>query len=357
MKDKIFSVLFILFLSIMFIFNFIISDEEISKGERRKLKQMPKLTINNILDSSFMEDFDSYTLDQFILRDYFRQIKANVNYKILKRIENNKIYLYKDHIFKSDYPTNKKSIDNFINKINLVKNELTPNNNVYYSIIPDKNYYVSSDKYLNIDYDYIYEKVKKIDYEYIELRDVLELNDYYKTDTHWKQENLCKVVNKLGKHMNFSTDCNYKIESYNNFYGVYYGQSALDLKPDNLKYMVNSAILNSKVYYLENDKLNKVYIKENLDNMDSYDIFLNGASSYIEITNKSNKDNKELIIFRDSFASSLAPLLIEHYSKITLIDTRYINSKEYLKRIKFDNQDVLFLYSTLIVNNSSILKD
>jgi len=62
------------------------------------------------------------------------------------------------------------------------------------------------------------------------------------------------------------------------------------------------------------------------------------------------------VLFRDSFGSSLAPLLIEFYSKITLIDMRYINSNNYLEMIEFDNQDVLFLYSTLIVNNSSTLK-
>ena len=90
--------------------------------------------------------------------------------------------------------------------------------------------------------------------------------------------------------------------------------------------------------------------------MDSYDIFLDGASSYIEITNELNNSGRELVIFRDSFSSSLAPLLIEHYSKITLIDIRYISSNEYLKLINFNNQDVLFLYSTLIVNNSSTLK-
>ena len=93
-----------------------------------------------------------------------------------------------------------------------------------------------------------------------------------------------------------------------------------------------------------------------MDNLDKYDIYLGGASSFIEITNPSNKTGRELIMFRDSFGSSLAPLLIEAYSKITLIDIRYINSDTYLKLINFQNQDVLFLYSTLIVNNSSTLK-
>ena len=70
------------------------SDSEISKTERRKLEQFPEITKNNILNKSFVEDFDSYVLDQFVLRDYFRQIKANFNYKVFRKVDNNRIYFY-----------------------------------------------------------------------------------------------------------------------------------------------------------------------------------------------------------------------------------------------------------------------
>ena len=110
------------------------------------------------------------------------------------------------------------------------------------------------------------------------------------------------------------------------------------------------------MYYFEDKNNTEVYPKNKLENLDKYDIFLGGASSYIEITNPQSTTNKELVLFRDSFGSSLAPLLIEAYSKITLIDIRYINSDTYLNMIDFNNQDILFLYSTLIVNNSSTLK-
>ena len=114
--------------------------------------------------------------------------------------------------------------------------------------------------------------------------------------------------------------------------------------------------MNSKVYYLEDRKNDKVYIEDKLNNLDSYDIFLSGPSSYIEIINNNNTTTKELVIFRDSFSSSLAPLLLPYYKKITLIDIRYINSENYLKKINFNNQDVLIIYSTLLINNSYTLK-
>ena len=356
MKEKIISILFMFFTIGFFLINIIKKDILISDTERRKLKQFPEISLNNIMDGSFMEDFDEYTTDQFVFRNKFRNIKAIINYNLFRKIDNNGIYVINDYIFKTEYPTNIKSIDNFINKINSIGNNFTKDNKVYYSIIPDKNYYINSNKYLNINYNLLYEKIGNINYNYIELRDILTLDDYYKTDTHWKQENLSKVVNRLGESMNFSINSTYDKNTYKNFYGVYYGQSALNIKPDTLTYLTNETILNSKVNYYENKNINSVYVLENLNNIDKYDIYLDGASSYIEIINPNNMSGRELVIFRDSFGSSLTPLLIEAYSKITLIDTRYISEYSYLNMIDFTNQDILFLYSTLIVNNSSTLK-
>ena len=62
------------------------------------------------------------------------------------------------------------------------------------------------------------------------------------------------------------------------------------------------------------------------------------------------------MIFRDSFTSSLAPLLLETYSKITLVDTRYVQTAMLGYFLDFTNQDVLFIYSTGLLNNSLALK-
>ena len=72
--------------------------------------------------------------------------------------------------------------------------------------------------------------------------------------------------------------------------------------------------------------------------------------------NISLTSNKELIIFRDSFASSLVPLIIEDYSKITMVDIRYMSTDRAMKYIENDGADILFIYSATVINNSSILK-
>ena len=98
-------------------------------------------------------------------------------------------------------------------------------------------------------------------------------------------------------------------------------------------------------------KRGKVYdLEKYQSSADKYNLYLSGPTSIITIDNPNTKTKKELILFRDSFGSSKAPILIENYGKITLIDFRYIE-----QYIKFENQDILFLYSVPVLN-SGILK-
>ena len=50
--------------------------QEFSEAERRPLEQMPEVSSEQIFGGKFMTEFESYTLDQFPLRDRFRQIKS-----------------------------------------------------------------------------------------------------------------------------------------------------------------------------------------------------------------------------------------------------------------------------------------
>ena len=353
MKEKTITILFIVYISLFGISHIILKDNKISITERRNLTTLKEIKFEN----NFITKLDKYILDQFPLRNEFRNIKANFNYKLLNKLENNNIYLEDKYIFKSDYPTNIKSINNFKEKIENLINLLTKENKTYIMIIPDKNYYSKSKNILNIDYNYIYEEIDKINIEKIDIKNIMNINDYYETDTHWKQENLNKVILKMSEiiGLNYKEEL-YKQNLYMNFYGVYSKESGINRKPEKLTYLTNKVIENAKVKYLENKNLSKVYNIEKLKSLDSYEVYLDGASSFIEITNENVKEKKELVIFRDSFASSLTPLLINYYSKITLIDNRYINSENIKKYIEFNNQDVIFMYSTLIINNSFSLK-
>lgn len=353
MKNKIITFMFIGFIFTFSILNIIVPDEEISSTERRNLASFPKFEF----DSDWISDVDKYFLDHFVLREEFRSLKAIYNYYILGKLDNNDIYLKDDYIFKSNYPTNKKSISNFKDKVTRLNSLVSSGNKVYMMVIPDKNYYLKSDEFLHIDYNYIYNEVESLGFEMIDVRDCLELRDYYETDTHWRQERLNDVVVKMSKSMNFTDyDIDYKKNTFDKFYGVYYGESAVKRNSEKLVYLTSDLFDRVNVKYLENKDLTTLYNLDKLNGLDAYDVYLDGASSYIEIYNDKAVSNKELVIFRDSFGSSLTPLLVNSYKKITLIDNRYISSDYFLNYVEFTNQDVLFMYSTLFINESGTLK-
>ena len=349
--------LVISFLSIIygfFLLNIFVSDLDVSKSERRKLQEFPEVSMNNILNKDFMNEFDDYSVDQFVFRDLFRNIKASYSFNVLGMLDNNGYFEKDGVLYNNLYPLNKNSIDSFIKKIKILNDNFDLSNNVYISIIPDKNYYLDDSKYLRIDYDYLYNRIKTIPYKFIDLRNVLSIKDYYRTDTHWRQERLEDVVFTINKSMGNDTTFNYKENKYSPFYGVYYGQAAINIEPDELIYLTNDVLDNVIVEDLDGN--NKLYDIDALDGMDSYDVFVGGATPFVKITNPNSNTDKELILFRDSFGSSIAPLLVENYKSITLVDMRYMNMNLLKEKVEFKNKDILILYSTLIINDSSTLK-
>ena len=107
------------------------------------------------------------------------------------------------------------------------------------------------------------------------------------------------------------------------------------------------------MYDYATEEYSSIYNLNKINSHDKYDIYLSGATPILTIENPEYEGTKELIVFRDSYGSSLIPLLATGYSKITVVDTRYISPKLLSQFIEFENQDVLFIYSTLVINNSS----
>ena len=85
-------------------------------------------------------------------------------------------------------------------------------------------------------------------------------------------------------------------------------------------------------------------------------MYLSGAAALLTIENPNADSDRELIVFRDSFGSSLVPLLLGDYETVWVLDTRYVNPGLLAQFVDFDDQDVLFLYSVLILGNSSALR-
>lgn len=256
---------------------------------------------------------------------------------------------------------NEKSADSFVKKVNsLCDTLLTKENNVYCAIVPDKSHYLPDVGWPVLDYDAMASQVQAgLDdsITWVSLADRLTLADYYKTDAHWRQEKLQPVVNALGEAMGFSQDLSgWEQNVFDGFVGSYGKYIPDGAEPETLVYLTSPATEAARVDNFQYPDATAVYDVSKLSGVGSYDVFLNGATPLQTIENPNAATDRELVIFRDSFASSLAPLLCEQYRTITLIDLRYMVSGLVPQYVTFTDQDVLFLFSSWVVNESAMLR-
>lgn len=341
----IFSFLFCL-LGMILLFT-VNSDEAVSKAERRRLASKPELTGKSLLNKTFMDDTEKYLLDHFPFRDGLRRIKASFAYDVLQQKENNGIYVAGGHAAKLEYPLNEASVRRLADKMTGLRQQYFPEQKVWIAIVPDKNYFMAAaNGYPSIDYARMIallqqELAGRGDFGYIDIMPDLTIDDYYRTDTHWRQERILDVAEHLATAMGTGglSDFSKEVTDYTehvieDFYGVYYGQAALPMEPDRIVYLTDDVIDAAQVWSLEENLskeehakavLKPVYQTDKLQDatsLDKYDIFAGGASSLQVIESPQAATGKRLIMFRDSYTSSLAPLLLRVYREITLIDLR-----------------------------------
>ncbi len=225
------------------------------------------------------------------------------------------------------------------------------------AIIPDKTYYASDcPEEFVLDHS---EMTKVLEKElegitFAELSDLYTWDSFYLTDLHWRQEILGETAKRIGDALGKSIDMNeFTAETVGTFNGIY-----SELAPNSSEPLI---ILNHPdfqdvtVEHFEKE-CKSVYDLSLIDSDNSYDVFMSGASPLSVVKNPNAPKGTSLLVFRDSFASSIIPLLIPNYETITLVDLRYMHSSLLKQYVPSADGDILFLFSGRVVNNSAMLK-
>ena len=380
------AVVFCLLIVGFSVFHIVMPDNEKSVSERSHLLSFenvlhPQKGQNGKTPHSF-EVFEEYMLDQFPLRDELRTFKALVYTDVFRKNDNNKIYVHNGSAVEIIDKLDEKQVSFALNVFEKVSEKyFGEDNKIYYSIIPDKHYYASIENgYPAMDYEKLFGMVKTgfDGAEYIDITSLLSLSDFYKTDSHWSQDKILDVAEKIALSMNSETKTDYKngwnkSEPLSPFYGVYYGRSALSLAHESIVCLENEItdrmivkvikvaerITEQKTieYSVGEVKEYPVYVREMFANDDPYDVFLAGPEELIVIENPMADNDKELVIFRDSFGSSISPLIACAYKRVVVVDLRYIVPDALESCADFsEDADVLFLYSTGMYNNGATIK-
>ena len=362
MKEKYKNLLTVLlsggFVLVFLVWSILKSDAERSLTERRALAQRPELTVSSVLSGKFMTDFESYTLDQFPMREDFRALKAFTALDVFHQKDNDGLYSDRGYLAKLDATLDEASVDNAAERFHRVYERYLEGMDIYLAVVPDKNYY-TSERYPKLDYAALIAQITQgMNYAtYIDLTSDLTLESYYRTDPHWNQTGLLSAARTILHAMGAEQRDSYRtIRLDTPFCGAYYGQYALQVQPDELCYLTSDTLEACRVYDYETDRWGSVYDPNKASGDDGYEVFLNGSRSLLRIENPNAATTRELVIFRDSYGSSIAPLLVEGYAAVTLVDIRYLSPELLGRFLEFSDQDVLFLYSTTVLNSSGVLK-
>ena len=350
------AIVFLAFIFAFFILNTALPDREFSEQENRSLQQRPPFSFDELFSGQYTKDFETYTTDQFTLRDEWITLKAASELALGKR-QNNGMFLCDGGTIIEPYeaPEDGKLEANMEALNKLVANT---DADVYFALIPGKSdiwahmlpqnaprdsekaaidYCYSLSDAVNVD---IYGKLEEHSGEYI----------YYRTDHHWTTLGAYYGFSALAESMGL--DCP-DISEYGGretvseeFYGTSWSSSGFSwVEPDSMEIFVTEPEGLEITNYPQGSPVEgQLYDWSRLEVKDKYSFFYGGNTPLLEIET-GVEGAPSLLILRDSYMDSLSPFLLESYSRIHILDLRYYRASlsDYIDQNGFD--DVLVCYS------------
>lgn len=347
---------------------------EFSESENRFLKAFPKFTVKTLLDGKFMEDVNVYLNDQFAGRPYWVSMQSMIEYGTGKR-EINGVYIGKTPSLGRDVKnqfTVPGGITALLGDVAPPDMELTARNitginafqerydiPTYVMIIPSSTEIQNQNlpkfaagwdekAYIEEVYAGLGASVKSVDV-YGVLYGRKDEYIYYRTDHHWTSYGASLAYNELSQSMRLTSGKDFeKYKFKRDFYGTFHSKTGIPFaEADKMEVYRRGSVKSFEIYDgKETTVRDSIYFEEFLDKKDKYSYFLGQVQPIVTIKTESNSDRK-LLIFKDSYAHSLAPMLLEDFSEIRLVDLRFVNPMTIGEQLEAENYDeALFLYST-----------
>lgn len=156
----------------------------------------------------------------------------------------------------------------------------------------------------------------------------------YRTDHHWTMEGAYEVYKDVMRYFGEEPyDRNALYTERYEFFGSFYRKAGLWLtRPDTLEVWTSTAVdkMTTKVGWGEGEAVySGVYDREQLKegNVDKYAAYLWSNNSLTVIENPDG-NGRTVMLVKDSFGNSIAPLLALSYSRVVMIDTRYYRNPD-----------------------------
>lgn len=349
-------------------------DKSFSDSENRVLGSFPKLTVSSIADGSFMRDFETYLTDQFPFRDSIISLKT-LSDRILGKNEENGVHIGNEgYLFDTQtaYNSDKvkeisKAVRDFRSKHENFKTAfvLAPNSSYVYSQylpkhleMPSQDEQIKAVKKQINDQDIYWPSATGILTKYAEKSEL-----YYKTDHHWTTRGAYLLFRELCLEWGFETDraeINKKFDFYEvstTFEGTLASTSGVHDTTDKIEICVPKKSEGTYVAYFETsgDKTASLFFGDKLKEKNQYEVFLGGNYDKVIISTVA-PEGRNLLLIKDSYANCMIPMLTPYFSKIVVIDPRYLTDSldSIIKENEFSHMLYVYNINTLLEDNSLV---
>lgn len=374
MHKKILIIVFMLTLVALPVFSLLFMPREekpFSENENRYLETFPKISQERLLNKNFMNGFDKWTSDMFIGRENWIIIK-NSTERLLGKTDINGVFTVDGRMIEIWNDYDKELTDQTLEAMNnfATAHSETP---VYFMLAPTAQEIYSDTLPANAQ---IKNQKNYIRYCFNNLPDITGLDIsgiltenrnryiYYRTDHHWTSLGAYLAYATAAQKMGYTAIPigQFNVEhASNDFRGTLYSKTLdLNIKDDIIDYYIlagGDPVLTINITNGEKvEEYSDLYFREYLSVKDKYSSFLGANSPVIDIKNEYTGNERKLLIFKDSYAHCLIPFYTKNYSRITVLDMRYINV-DYNTLVNVEDYDqVLFMYNVVTFSGDGNLK-
>lgn len=340
-------------------------DRESSQRENRNLTQLPKLTAASLFSGDYMTRFEKYMSDQVVGRDGFVAAKTFLN-RATGKTEQNGVYIGEDGwLFEEPSKYDDEKVTETVDAIRSFFEEceiehqmfvLVPNSSeIVTDKLPKHLSFESQENQIQKIYSRLPEKINCIDAEGALKNGGSPEKLYYKSDHHWTSYGAKSVFDTVAKSWELDVySVNYQTYALSDsFFGTLSSSSGIYDNPDVIEAIIpeNSAgtyiVLNSS----QKTKSVSMFDLSKLENGNQYEVFLGGNFSKLTITTTSNTENK-LLLFKDSYANCMLPMLTPFFSEIVVVDARYFTDD--IRAVVNDGE---FTHMMFLYNVNTFLED
>lgn len=331
--------------------------QDFSELENRYLTESPKLNAKSWFSGGYAEGLSEYCREHFALRTRLITLRTVLEQSAGHDLVNG-VYICKNRCFEAPQEINYEDADKAIEAVNAfaegfdgnVSLMLVPSSaQIYTELLPDYAPLPQERRLMSYVYDRLSEGVSAADV-YDVLYNARADYIYYRSDHHWTTYGAylayCDYIKRCGYEPVGLDRIDIEHASHD-FLGSYYSKVLSDrIEPDTVDLYSSGGAQVTAVRVHKSDgsveERDGVYFRENLEKKDKYLTFLGENVPLVEI--ESDAGGGSVLVIKDSFANCFAPFLAKHFSKVDVLDLRYMmNVEDYADVSEYDR--VLILYS------------